>query len=618
MILTSYAELGGVACFDAEKAAEQFGPLPDIMRCNSYACPVGAQPGVAWVLLTRGALESIGNRTAMTLKMSDGVRTVEFPSLIFDEARRIDDGGVLKDNNALFACRLWDKRRRAKDSACSYGANLPGSLPKQKWSEVINDLFSMCPEVGGGLAGLQRADHSGNGYPIAYWFDNPYYGGVACLNRTGLQLVYDCYQGIFGVDSFFQQDQTNTVSILTNALDRLKGTDEPQESASIGYRGLLYGYNDPPAAWGSNVSPATSYWYYAGVEGGLYREPATRSYDYCGQPLRPMHRPDNRLSDIRTMMFQGRGDGTGGFSVRPGYVRRFAGIVQVRPRWDCTLVVWSAGVGGLVTSVSFDPVPPVDLPSQVTPWPKLRGVAKNGGKPLGKNPPPGAVEDQIVVTVARNPCMSGGTATPYGGPCPAEIVAYPVTSCIKSDDRVECFFDGGFQRYEAFPVCDDDGCPKLPTPGPTPTPVPSPNPDPTPPVYTPPVIPPTGTIPPPSTILPPTTSSGGTGGLLPSISVDPAVAAAQVQQMFAAGSALAGPFVQPTIAATMGGIGAAMHDQGFARCSGSYAGYRWSGSDWILSKPPPAGCTATKPPVPDSNSMQPIVGSVVWIETRAV
>ena len=67
---------------DAFRAVmEQSTPVDFWQRPNSYSCPLGPEPGSAWLLMLRADLDALDGNASHELKWVDGKRVLTIPSL---------------------------------------------------------------------------------------------------------------------------------------------------------------------------------------------------------------------------------------------------------------------------------------------------------------------------------------------------------------------------------------------------------------------------------------------------------------------------------------------------------------------------------------------------------
>lgn len=109
-----FASLSGQRICSASQALSEFDRMgfdTSVFegRANSYRCPLGPDPGQAFLLMLRSNLNELTPTSFKTLTLGVGSEQVEIPDLCLYEARRIVPGKS-HDSNALYLLELRDKR----------------------------------------------------------------------------------------------------------------------------------------------------------------------------------------------------------------------------------------------------------------------------------------------------------------------------------------------------------------------------------------------------------------------------------------------------------------------------------------------------------------------------
>lgn len=97
-------------------------------RANGYFCPLGPEPGIGYVLLTRNQWNAIaGQRNAsFPLRMESGGISITFPALYIVSAVKVS-GGPAGDPNSVYMLKLADRRWHARmsDVAVQFNVRCP-------------------------------------------------------------------------------------------------------------------------------------------------------------------------------------------------------------------------------------------------------------------------------------------------------------------------------------------------------------------------------------------------------------------------------------------------------------------------------------------------------------
>ncbi|MGE3410119.1 MAG: hypothetical protein AB7I37_25270 [Pirellulales bacterium] len=99
-------------------------------KANGYLCPLGPQPGIGYVLVTRGTwniINNAGRNNAYSLELTSS-GTVTFPGLYIVNAMKVS-GGWTGDPNAVYMLKLTDKRWHARMSDVAIQVNVRCPAP---------------------------------------------------------------------------------------------------------------------------------------------------------------------------------------------------------------------------------------------------------------------------------------------------------------------------------------------------------------------------------------------------------------------------------------------------------------------------------------------------------
>lgn len=200
--------LGGIGCVDpaalARACAEADPPLPTdrwLGKANSFAVPVGREPGRGWALLRKSALTALTLTADLTLTFSGAdaahVRTLRRITLLHAECVT---PGSEADPDATHLCELVDRRYHLARVPIDRAYNLPAADGESflaatlnagaawTWQGVVTDLAAV---LGIGALPLPFAP---NGAPenLAFWA--PYSAWDALcdvLDRLACAVEYD-------------------------------------------------------------------------------------------------------------------------------------------------------------------------------------------------------------------------------------------------------------------------------------------------------------------------------------------------------------------------------------------------------------------------------------------
>jgi len=229
-------KLGGRICLHAAG-----GQYPGASRrANSYRCPTGEQPGVAYVLMTRSDVDALDKTGPLTLEMntvSGGQTTTNaFTGLYFIEATRMRRGAP-NDPNAAFLVRLEDKRCLLKwsDTAnaqynvrawANEGPHLQGT-GGFTWSTMVADLWNKMADVLGTFPGLPYAPH---GHPENWKFigKSAWTALHQVLHKLECTTTYDPTTGTFSIVELGaeQTDLANLAGALTFDEETITGNGD--------------------------------------------------------------------------------------------------------------------------------------------------------------------------------------------------------------------------------------------------------------------------------------------------------------------------------------------------------------------------------------------------------
>ncbi len=109
--------IGGRRCLhpgEAFRAAQDNAtPFDFWQRTNSYTCPLGAEPGSAWLLMLRSELDKLDGNASHELKWVDGKRVLTIPSLAIVKSSTMNLA-LAGDKKAARLVEFQDRRRVLK------------------------------------------------------------------------------------------------------------------------------------------------------------------------------------------------------------------------------------------------------------------------------------------------------------------------------------------------------------------------------------------------------------------------------------------------------------------------------------------------------------------------
>ena len=148
-------------------ARENATPLDAWQRANSYTCPRGPEPGVAWLVMLRSDLDALGKNSFHQLIWDDGTTKLTIPSLAIVRSYSLN----IAKAGATDAARLVefvDKRRQLKLSSTNtqYNVRIPapsatsgatlyytdsrdGGLSRWSWQTMLDDIWGDLPSTAG-------------------------------------------------------------------------------------------------------------------------------------------------------------------------------------------------------------------------------------------------------------------------------------------------------------------------------------------------------------------------------------------------------------------------------------------------------------------------------------
>lgn len=204
-------------------------------RANGYLCPLGPEPGIGYVLLTRGQWNELSYRTHLssTLMMRSADRTVAIKSLYVINAIKVTPRAAEDDPTAVYLLKLADRRWHARMSDIEMQINVrcpapPGtsgadlyyedSLDEGNlytWSTACEDIWAKIPNFGDypGLPFFPNGDPEGFKFLGVPAID----ALMTILRKIGCTIAYDPFEDVvdivrLGIDQTGLQEKINKYS----------------------------------------------------------------------------------------------------------------------------------------------------------------------------------------------------------------------------------------------------------------------------------------------------------------------------------------------------------------------------------------------------------------------
>jgi hypothetical protein len=163
---------------------EQSTPVDFWQRANSYTCPLGAEPGSAWLLMLRNDLDKLDGNTSHQLKWVDGNRTLTIASLLIVKSS-VMNLALAGDKAASCLVEFQDERRilkRFSSINSQYNVRIPAPSTTTgaglyytdsidtsvvwTWQTMLDDIWESLPgaSVGDGPALPYTPDGTPEGF----------------------------------------------------------------------------------------------------------------------------------------------------------------------------------------------------------------------------------------------------------------------------------------------------------------------------------------------------------------------------------------------------------------------------------------------------------------------
>ena len=207
-------------------------------KANSITCPVGSEPGSAWVLVPAATMDSLDADSLHDLTWVDGDTSTTWQNYVIVRAWRVGIDGA---GRQPYVVELQDKRRLLKMSALDASYNVRMPAPKARdpakpeseyytdtlnsgalwtWQGVLNDMWSKLPAAIAGAAPSLPYSPSGRPEELRYFGYSAWSAITELLAAIGCAIAYDPIGDAFEVVRV-GTTQPQLSAALANASDRL-------------------------------------------------------------------------------------------------------------------------------------------------------------------------------------------------------------------------------------------------------------------------------------------------------------------------------------------------------------------------------------------------------------
>jgi hypothetical protein len=243
-VVTRYAKIGDYPVLDprliAQGIAGQEVPVSVWRRANAIHCGVGAEPGRAWFLLTREAVQSLSGSEYHDITWyhendkRDAATSTTFQQYVIVDTQMV---GVDGDGQAAFLVEMADKRRILQMSALDQNYNLHNPAPQESggtddyysdslnagalwtWQTAIENAWGELPGVAGSCPTLPYTPDS-QPEDLRYLGYSAWDAVNEMLQTIGCTVAYDPMEDAFSFVRF-GATQEGLVSAFTTLTDRL-------------------------------------------------------------------------------------------------------------------------------------------------------------------------------------------------------------------------------------------------------------------------------------------------------------------------------------------------------------------------------------------------------------
>ena len=165
--------IGGRQCLHPGEAfravMEQSTPVDFWQQANSYACPLGAEPGSAWLLMLRSDLDKLDGNASHQLKWVDGNRTLTIASLVIVKSS-VMNLALAGDKKAACLVEFQDERRILKKFS-SINAQYNVRIPAPSTTSGVGLYYTDSTDTAAAFTGQLGVTLSVLGESLALTFD---------------------------------------------------------------------------------------------------------------------------------------------------------------------------------------------------------------------------------------------------------------------------------------------------------------------------------------------------------------------------------------------------------------------------------------------------------------
>ncbi len=240
---------------------EQSTPVDFWQRANSYTCPLGAEPGSAWLLMKRRDLDALDPTAFHELKWTDGKRTLTIPSLLIVKSYTINLA-IAGDKKAARLVEFRDRRHLFRMSSINkqYNVRIPapsatsgtdryyqesllasnGGFVLWDWQDILDDLFDQLPDPG--------ANQTAVGNPVLSFTPDEPPEGFRFIGENAWDAIHVVLEKIHGASAYdpqldavppyidttaIQPNLVNPLNALSNRLMYDYDADDPARDYTL-------------------------------------------------------------------------------------------------------------------------------------------------------------------------------------------------------------------------------------------------------------------------------------------------------------------------------------------------------------------------------------------------
>jgi len=229
-------------------AEEHRTPLDFWQRANSYSCPLGPEPGSAWLLMLRSELDKLDNNASHELKWVDGKRVLTIPSLAIVKSSTMNLS-LAGDNGAARLVEFQDRRRVLKKFSSintQYNVRIPAPSTTSgaglyytdsidtsvvwTWQTMLDDIWSNLP----GADSAPTLPYTPDGTPEGFRFigENAWGALHEVLTKINCTTAYDPIQDSYSYVRL-GTTQAGLAASLTSLKNRLMYDYDPGQDYQL-------------------------------------------------------------------------------------------------------------------------------------------------------------------------------------------------------------------------------------------------------------------------------------------------------------------------------------------------------------------------------------------------